>query len=183
MIIGAAMSGSLREQPYRIELLGVLTPSEQTGYCRVSYPNIRHLTSDTGPQNYTIGLAATPCRFGGGRWWFICPRTGRNVAKLFLPNGAHRFASREAYRLAYASQGRGLIDVGHDRLRRLYRKLGGKYGHFQQPPPPKPKWMRWRTYERLLAEIAAAEGAHNAVFIAGAKRFLARCGRPLDLNL
>lgn len=101
------------------------------------------------------------------------------VAKLYLPNGAHRFASRRAYGLAYASQRRSRTDVGHDRLRRLYRKLGGKYNHFEQPPPPKPKWMRWQTYDRLRAEIAAAEDAHNAVFIAGAARLLTRWGRTL----
>jgi hypothetical protein len=174
------MSGKLDGEPYRIELLAVLNPSDSSGCCRVSHPNIHHLTSETGPQNYTVELTATPCRLGGQRWWFICPRTGRQVAKLYLPNGAGRFASRNAYRLAHASQRRGPIDVGHDRLRRLYRKLGGKYGHFEQAPPAKPKWMRWGTYERLLAEIAAAEDVDDAVFVAGAKRFLARCGRSLD---
>ena len=35
--------------------------------------------------------------FGGRRWWFICPRTGRRVLKLHKPSGALTFASRQAY--------------------------------------------------------------------------------------
>ena len=47
-------------------------------------------------------LETTPQTFGGRRWWFVCPRTGVRAAKLHLPNGAFTFASRLAYRLAYA---------------------------------------------------------------------------------
>jgi hypothetical protein len=175
--IRACMSGKLDDCPFRIEFALTLIPNEETGWCRISHPNIRHLSRDTGHQDYTVALTGTPCRFGGLRWWFICPITGRLAGKLYLPNGARRFASRHAYGLAYASQRRSAIDGSHDRLRRLYRKLGGKYEHFEQPPPRKPKWMRWRTYERLLARIAEAEDAHNAVFLAGAARLLARSRR------
>ena len=77
--------------------------------------------------------------FGGRRWWFVCPRTGRRAAKLHLPNGAFTFASRQAYRLAYACQ----REPAHDRALRsafkLRAKLGGDGGigdYF-----PKPKWM------------------------------------------
>jgi len=51
-----------------------------------------------------LGLTTTPQPFGGQRWWFICPRTGRRTAKLYLPDGALTFASRQAYRLAYQCQ-------------------------------------------------------------------------------
>jgi hypothetical protein len=39
--------------------------------------------------------------FGGRRWFFVCPRTGANAAKLHLPSGADTFACRKAYRLGY----------------------------------------------------------------------------------
>jgi len=39
------------------------------------------------------------------------PRTGRRAAKLYLPNGAFTFASRQAYGLAYRSQ----RETSHDR--------------------------------------------------------------------
>jgi hypothetical protein len=89
------------------------------------------------------------------RWWFICPQTGRRAAKLYLPNGAFTFASRQAYRLAYRCQ----REQPHDRASRRAFKLRGKLGgtgsigdHIE-----KPKWMRWPTYERKLEEIFAAE--------------------------
>lgn len=51
-----------------------------------------------------IHLAATRPRFGGARWWFVCPVTGRRARVLFLPPGRSRFGSRLAYRLTYQSR-------------------------------------------------------------------------------
>ena len=88
------------------------------------------------------------------------------AAKLYLPNGAFTFASRQAYRLAYACQ----REPAHDRaLRRAFKlrgKLGGEGGI--EDYIPKPKWMRWPTYERKLEEVFAAEevvDAHLTGFI------------------
>jgi hypothetical protein len=68
--------------------------------------------------DYWIQLETTPQPFGGRRWRFVCPRTGRRAAKLYLPNGAFTFASRQAYRLAYRSQ----REAPHDRaLRRAFK--------------------------------------------------------------
>jgi hypothetical protein len=53
-----------------------------------------HLSCPTGPQDYTVRLLTTSCRFGGLRWWWVCPQTGQRVAKLYLPNGGTRFLSR-----------------------------------------------------------------------------------------
>src|SRR5689334_12670859 len=68
--------------------------------------DIEHLSCDTGPQVQRVQIVSTPCRFGGRRWWWLCPRTGRRCGKLYLPNGGMVFLSRGrgAYRLAYASQ-------------------------------------------------------------------------------
>jgi hypothetical protein len=83
-----------------------------------------------------------------------------------LPNGAFTFASRQAYRLAYRSQ----REAPYDRaLRRAFKLRGrlradGGIGDYV----PKPKWMRWPTYDRKLEEIFAAEGvvdAHLSVFV------------------
>src|SRR3712207_754765 len=37
----------------------------------------------TGPRDQRVRLEAGPCRFGGVRWWWICPATGRRAAKLY----------------------------------------------------------------------------------------------------
>jgi hypothetical protein len=53
--------------------------------------------------HYTVTLVSTVPHYGGRRWWFICPIEKIRVAKLFLPPGATRFASRKAYNLTYRS--------------------------------------------------------------------------------
>lgn len=51
-----------------------------------------------------IRLVSTVPTYGGRRWWFQCPRTGRRTTKLYLPNGGWHFRSRQAYGLGYACQ-------------------------------------------------------------------------------
>jgi hypothetical protein len=78
------------------------------------------------PINTWIFLAVTKPRFGGRRWWFKCPETGRRVAKLYLPPGEVRFASRQAYALSYrSSQESGRRERSERFWRRLAQRLGG----------------------------------------------------------
>lgn len=114
--------------------------------------------------NYWIELKTTPQPFGGRRWWFVCPRTGRRAAKLYLPSGAFALASRQAYRLGYRSQRETPHDRALGRAFKLRHKLGadGGIGDYV----PKPKWMRWRTYERKLEQISAAEDVVDGHLVA-----------------
>lgn len=48
-----------------------------------------------------FSLTSTTPRFGGFRYWFLCPRCGRRVEKLYY---AHRWACRRCHDLAYQSQ-------------------------------------------------------------------------------
>ena len=150
---------------------------EAASWLQLTYTVTRWPDGTKESRNDRVALETTRPPFGGLRWWFRCPATGRLVAKLHLPNGGVRFASRRAYGLAYRSQRVTALDRSHDRQRRIFAKLGEEYESFQQPPPPKPKWMRWRTYDRLCAELAEAEAVHDAVFLAGASRLLARFGK------
>jgi hypothetical protein len=75
-----------------------------------------------------IQLETTPQPFGGRRWWFVCPRTGRRAAKLYLPTGAFTFASLLAYRLAYRSQRETTHARAFRRAFRLRGKLEGRGG-------------------------------------------------------
>ncbi len=123
--------------------------------------DLDHATRPTGPQHYPVSMVATPCRFGGQRWWWICPATHRRVAKLYLPNGGDKFLSRgrAAYRLAYASQREEPTDRMHRRSRKLYAKLGADYDGNCGSLPEKPKGMHWRTYEAICDRLAVeAEG-------------------------
>ncbi|MGE0735306.1 MAG: hypothetical protein AB7P50_11190 [Alphaproteobacteria bacterium] len=128
------------------------------------------------PNRYKVRLTATQPRFGGVRWWFICPLSGRRVTKLFLPNGGDRFASRQAYRLGYACQRETKIDRVHRQGRKLHRALGGD-GEWMDGPPDKPKWMRWRTYRRKMQQWETLEARLDAAWLPGAMQLLARFGR------
>jgi hypothetical protein len=128
-----------------------------------------------------VPIRWTPCRFGGERPWFSCDvlengvHCGRQVAKLYL--AGRLFACRHCYGLGYQVQRGGLMDRAHHRLGRLHRKLGADYDGPDGPPPPRPKWMRQRTYQRVVQQIENGEDHLNAVFVAGAQRLLARIDR------
>jgi hypothetical protein len=101
------------------------------------------------------------------------------AAKLYLPSGAFTFASRRAYRLTYACQG----EPAHYRALRRAFKLRGKLnaeggiGDYVR----KPKWMRWRTFERMMARIDKAEevvDAHTLILDRKLDRCLGRRSRP-----
>jgi hypothetical protein len=95
-----------------------------------------------------IHLTWTSPTYGGRRWWFQCPRTGRRTTKLFLPNGGWHFWSRQAYGLGYACQREDRFGRLQRRAAMLNRQLGGEGWGSWDTPPTKPKWTRWRTYER-----------------------------------
>jgi hypothetical protein len=76
----------------------------------------------------------------------ICPYRYVRVAKLYLPSGGDRFASRTAWRLGYNSQRVGRRDRAFEKLFRLQRKLGCDQGWEQ--PLYRPKGMHHRTFER-----------------------------------
>jgi hypothetical protein len=146
-------------------------------WMRLHYTTTRWGDDSKVASDFRVHLTTTTPRFGGLRWWFICPLTGRRAAKLHLPNGATRFACRQAYRLAYRSQRKSAMDRFYDRQRRLYHKLGAEYRHFDELVPPRPKRMRHKTYARLAAEVAATIEAHEAIFAAGAVSIIARSPR------
>ena len=134
--------------------------------------DIEHLTCATGPQNETVALTTTPCRFGGLRWWWRCPETDRRCAKLLLPNGGRRFLSRGAHGLAYSSQSEDAIMRAHRRAARVHGRLGSDERLACAPAPPRPRGMRRRTYERLVARLGEAETALNKAHLDGALRIL-----------
>lgn len=100
-----------------------------------------------------IEIEATRCRYGGRRFYFVCPQAGRRCEILCCVGGV--FASRQFHRLAYACQ-------AEDRLNRLYRarakaetRVSGGEG--------KPR-LRGPNRERMYARLRAYEDAADALF-------------------
>lgn len=52
----------------------------------------------------TVALTSVPMRFGGERWYALCPITGRKCTTLVMPPGRSRFASVKGWDVAYGSQ-------------------------------------------------------------------------------
>ena len=96
-----------------------------------------------------IQLQSTPCRFGGARQWFTCPRCSKRVAILYGPG--QFFACRGCYGLAYASQKEGVGDRSSRQADKIRRRLGWQVG-FLNGDGNRPKGMHWASYWRLKAE-------------------------------
>jgi hypothetical protein len=128
------------------------------------------------PLEQRLRLTRVRAGFGGHRWYFLCPRSGRRVAKLYLPNGARSFASRQAYRLIYATQQEDAQGRAQRAAVRVWRRLGGDPYDWvpDAEPPSKLKWMRWRTYERLIERLEDAEARYEAAWFEGAARLFYR---------
>jgi len=140
--------------------------AEERGWVRLSYTSTHPRSGKKRHADDWIELITKPQPLGGRRWWFVCPRTGQRVSKLYLPPGAFTFASRRAHRLAYKSQRKAPYDRAITRAFKLHHRLGAQGGIGD--PIDKPKWMRRRTFERLMTQVEAAEDvcdAHLASFM------------------
>jgi hypothetical protein len=106
-----------------------------------------------GSLDQTIQVVRQDRRFGGGQWYFICPYTHRQCSAIWLPNGANKFGSRHAWRrqVAYGSQFQSRHDRALATAQAIRARLGGPdWAGIDEFEPPKPKGMRWRTYNRLI---------------------------------
>jgi hypothetical protein len=99
-----------------------------------------------------IMLVAKPRYYGGYQWYFVCPATYRIASVLWRPPGAKRFCSRQAWRgqVAYGSQFNDATNRAHAGIARIKARLIGDLDPDEWDLPPKPKRMRWKTYNRLV---------------------------------
>jgi hypothetical protein len=114
-----------------------------------------------------IYLQRFPQPFGGYRWHFICPSSNRRCSVLFKPPGGRRFRSRQGFRcrLQYQSQRlspmsryqRGAVKVAKKVLRKGPPEWREEFEDWDFPP--KPRWMRWKTYNSLDEKAQAYEKA------------------------
>jgi hypothetical protein len=71
----------------------------------IAYPRLQIDGTCFGrPVMQTVQLVSRRMRFGGKRWYFVCPNTKRPCCKLILPPGAKAFASVKGWGLFYRSQ-------------------------------------------------------------------------------
>jgi hypothetical protein len=97
-----------------------------------------------------ITLVSRPRHFGGRQWFFLCPDTNGLATVLWKPPGASKFCSRQAWgrQVAYRSQFLDRDNRAHAGKQRIKARLIGDLDPDEWELPPKPKWMRWETYDR-----------------------------------
>jgi hypothetical protein len=135
--------------------------------------------ADSEPDHFP--LVSTSPHLGGVRWWILC-RCGRRVAQLCLPRGASRFRCRHCYRLAYQCQREKPEWRAYRRVDKIATRLSPEWAKDLVPAdvldgvflPPKPKWMRWRTYDRLSAESVEYARRHQIGAVAAFNRLIKR---------
>lgn len=92
--------------------------------------------------DHRVLLDAEPMRFGGARWFALCPSTGKRCTTLVLVPGKAVFISRAATGLPNITQRMDRVARAQwavDRAERLYREL--------------PKYARHSTRDRLIERI------------------------------
>jgi hypothetical protein len=99
-----------------------------------------------------ITLQSRPRYLGGRQWFFLCPVTGGRATVLWRPPGAGRFLSRLAWgrQVAYRSQFQGASDRAYLGKEWIKARLIGDLDPDEWDLPPKPKWMRWATYNAYV---------------------------------
>jgi hypothetical protein len=100
-----------------------------------------------------IAITRLPRNFGGEASYFRCPRCSRRTKELALGRGG--FACRTCQGVVHRSSQQGPTDRARSRASRLRMRLGAEPGF--QNAYGRPKHMRQTTFERIDAQIQAAE--------------------------
>lgn len=117
-------------------------------------------------------LVSRPRHFGGQQWYFMCPIKNHPVSVVWRPPGATRFCSRQTWKrqVAYQSQFSDVTGRAHLGKARIKRRLIADLDPDEWDLPPKPKWMRWVTYNRMVEKFDRYEAALDyGCFIAAKK--------------
>ena len=113
----------------------------------IAYPSLQIDGTCFGqPIMQTVQLVARRMRFGGKRWYFVCPQTKRPCCKLILPPDTKAFASVKGWGLSYRSQ-------YDDAVTRAQKAIGA----LRERSKSLSKYTRTGTREAFQARIMAKE--------------------------
>jgi len=120
------------------------------------------------PVDEAIAVVPAAMHFGGSREFFLCPGCGRRFAILYSVHGY--FRCRRCNQMAYRTQnetphGRALLMAG-----KLWKRAGCEWGGDGE----KPKWMQWRTFNRLMGGRRKPTGLLDTPMM---RRLMAEVGR------
>lgn len=108
-----------------------------------------------------ITLVSDRRHFGGRQWYFMCPHLNRRASVLWRPPSANVFSCRQRWgrQVAYVSQFLTSVDRAHRGKAKINSRFCtiGVFDPDEWDFPPKPKWMRWKSYKRAEEKFDAYE--------------------------
>ena len=127
---------------------------------------------------YLVRWDVTTPRFGGRRYWWLCPSCGRRCATIY---GGERFLCRVCHNLTYATAQSGDFRTTIDnRMIAIRQRLGAPTGAGWpcDALSDKPRGMHWETYGRLTREYHNLADLRDMSFTVDV---FDRLGWPADL--
>lgn len=126
-------------------------------------------------------LLASPCNYGGVRWWFMCPACNRRCALLYYTGSV--WTCRKCLGLHYKSQQSTKTDpwTWYRQAERIARRIDPEFtikdGFYAANAdwwyfPKRPKGMHTATYERMRAEFFYYLDRGGKMLVGGAMRIL-----------
>ncbi|MFM7028184.1 MAG: hypothetical protein ACKOXK_05870 [Chakrabartia sp.] len=92
--------------------------------CLEQYPCLKITGYANGQRvDCMLFLSSAPMRFGGERWYAVCPMTGLMCSTIILPPGRSRFASVKGWNVAYSSQNECEVHRAHRAIDKAERRL------------------------------------------------------------
>jgi hypothetical protein len=111
--------------------------------CHEAYPCLKIAGQAYGRRiDCLVWLDSAPMRFGGERWYALCPHTGKRCTTLVLPPGKTHFASVRGWGVAYDSQRECEVHRAYRAIDKASSRLRGLSKYARKP-----------TRERLLARL------------------------------
>ncbi len=120
----------------------VSTLNRNAPYAHFSYASLQP-NGEYKDFGYYVDLVTTPCRYGGRRFWFLCPLTvngvycGKRIGVLYMRDGY--LGCRNCHCLTYKSRKVSSIakifarlDASNARIRRKLKKTQEYYDKFMQ---------------------------------------------------
>lgn len=144
--------------------IGFSVVTGDANYIDLRYALTPHDSDEKEHYDYRVQLVTTDCRYGGKRYWFVCPLVNndmpcrRRVGKIYSPPGAKYFGCRHCYDLTYDARqshnkrfdGLKRFFDAEKRLEKLHDRVKRKY--YRGRPTKK-----YREYLSLLQQIEGHE--------------------------
>jgi hypothetical protein len=123
----------------------------------------------------TVPLRYRPCRYGGRRVYFACPYCHRTCEVIAMTSSGRAWGCRRCLRLRYLSQRQSVGNRLERRADKLYARAGTET---DEGFVVKHKWMRWRTFNRLMDQANELQRGADTIFVSDVAALLARLGEP-----